>query len=106
MMLFAIMDIGFVFNQQLSVTAAAREGARYIAINYAEPGAVGVAEGRMSDMVAGTPSFDYGPACSDAVEDEDFRVTVSMPLTDLTGWLTALLGERELEGVGRMRCGG
>ena len=105
MLLFALMDMGWVFNQQLSVTAAAREGARYMAIHHNEAGAQTEAESRMLSMVP-SASFSYDAVCSDSIEDEDFQVTVSIPLTDLTGWLTALLGERTLDGVGTMRCGG
>ncbi len=36
-MLFAIIDFGWVLNQQMSVTAAAREGARYYAIHNSRP---------------------------------------------------------------------
>ena len=45
-MLFAIIDFGWVLTQQLSVSAAAREGARYYAIHNARSGAK--ADGRES----------------------------------------------------------
>ena len=38
-MLFAIIDFGWIFNQQLTLTEAAREGARYNAIHSIEAGA-------------------------------------------------------------------
>ncbi len=34
LLVFALVDLGWVFNQQLAVSSAAREGARYYAIHH------------------------------------------------------------------------
>ncbi|MCD5344953.1 TadE/TadG family type IV pilus assembly protein [Agromyces sp. S2-1-8] len=105
-MLFAIIDFGWVLTQQLSVTAAAREGARYYAIHNLEPGAQGVAEDRATELVTGTLTFSYPSTCSASVDDDELTMVVRTPLTDLTGWLGAVTGGVMLEGTGSMRCGG
>ena len=81
-MLFAIIDFGWVLNQQMSVTAAAREGARYYAIHNLESGAQGVAEARAADLVTGSVTFTYPATCSPTVEDDEVTMVVHTPLTD------------------------
>ncbi|GAA1770032.1 TadE/TadG family type IV pilus assembly protein [Agromyces humatus] len=105
-MLFAIIDFGWVLNQQMSVTAAAREGARYYAIHNTEPGAQAAAEARAADLVSGTVTFTYPSTCSPTVEDDELTMVVHTPLTDLTGWLGTVSGGATLIGTGSMRCGG
>ena len=103
-MLFAIIDFGWVLSQQLSVSAAAREAARYYAIHAAD--GFGDAEDAADDLVNGSATFDWGTPCSDDVDDDAITVVVHTPLTDLTGWLGAVSGGATLSGTGSMRCGG
>ena len=103
--LFAIIDLGWIFNQQLAVTAAAREGARYYAVNYDEAGAKATAEARAANLVSGPVSFAYESVCTGG-QDEDLTMVVSTPMTDLTGWVVALSGGATLDGKGTMRCNG
>lgn len=107
-MLFAIIDFGWVLTQQLSVSAAAREGARYYAIHNADTGAKDEAELRAEELVIGdgTVTFDYPSTCSPTVDDDELTMVVHTPLTDLTGWLGAVSGGATLSGTGSMRCGG
>ena len=105
-MLFAIIDFGWVLNQQMSVTAAAREGARYFAIHNTDTGAQADAEARASALVTGTVTFTYPSTCSPTVDDDELTMVVHTPMTDLTGWLGAVSGGATLVGTGSMRCGG
>ena len=107
-MLFGIIDLGWVFGQQLAVTAAAREGAREFAIQtVADPGgAQAAAELRAGELVPGTPTFAYPSTCSAGVPDDELTMVVTIPLTDLTGWLEAIAPAATLQGTGSMRCGG
>lgn len=104
--LFAIVDLGWVFNQQLTVTAAAREGARYYAVHANEAGAQGAAEAIVAGIAPGTPTITYGSTCSPNVDDDELTMIVTIPLTDLTGWLAGISGQATLGGTGTMRCGG
>lgn len=103
--LLAIIDFGWVFNRQLTLTQAAREGARIMAVHHEDPGAAGTAEARISSITGGGVTVTYPSTCS-AVLDDQVTVNVSAPLADLTGWLTAVAPGVTMEGIGSMRCGG
>lgn len=102
----AIIDFGWIFNQQLRLTEAAREGARYYAIHSSESTAKANAEARATN-VAGVPvTITYQSTCSDQVADDVLTMRVTAPMDDLTGWLDAMNPGATLSGVGSMRCGG
>jgi Flp pilus assembly protein TadG len=103
--LLAIIDLGWVFNRQLTLTQAAREGARIMAVHHENPGASGLAETRINTITGGGVTVTYPTMCS-AVLDDAVTVTVSAPMADLTGWLTAIAPGVTMEGTGSMRCGG
>ncbi|MFC4137907.1 MULTISPECIES: TadE/TadG family type IV pilus assembly protein [unclassified Microbacterium] len=107
LLIFALLDLGWIFNQQLAVTTAAREAVRIYAVEQQNGSAAAIAEAesRASDLVQGALSFDW-QECSSNVENEDATVTVSTPLTDLTGWVVVIAPESTLSARGTMRCGG
>ncbi|KRC61908.1 hypothetical protein ASE14_14080 [Agromyces sp. Root81] len=106
-MLFAIIDVGWVFSQQLAVTTAAREGARVFAIHNSDEDGLAQtkAEARAAELVSGTPTFSYPSLCTSA-DDDELVMVVTTPLTDLTGWLESIAPGATLKGTGSMRCGG
>lgn len=106
LIILAIADLGWVFNQQLTLTAAAREGARIMAVHHDDPGAAGRAEARIAELVNTGHSVSFTSTCSPAILDDVATVTVSSPLDDLTGWLSSIAGGTNLQGIGSMRCGG
>jgi Flp pilus assembly protein TadG len=96
-----IVEFSHAYNLQISVTQAAREAARNMAIkddqSEAETAAVAGAPG----LNATDFEFAFNPdACAD---DENMTVTVTYPATTLTGLFGSTL---TLTGVGAMRCGG
>ncbi|GGI71605.1 TadE/TadG family type IV pilus assembly protein [Pseudarthrobacter scleromae] len=112
MLLIGIIEFGRVFNVQISLSQAAREGARHAAVHFndddldVDAAALGAA-----------PSLNELPVTVDDNADEcalgaDVRVTATVALDSLTGLFDAeLLGmpvifPMELTGVGVMRCGG
>lgn len=104
-LIFALIDLGWVFNQQLAVTTAAREAVRYYAIHHEEAGAQGTAEGIAEGHVPDAAlSFTWVTCTEDA--DAEASVVVSMPLTDLTGWVAAAAPGATQAAEGAMRCGG
>ncbi|GAA4066510.1 TadE/TadG family type IV pilus assembly protein [Agromyces indicus] len=106
LIILAIADLGWVFNQQLTLTAAAREGARIMAVHHDDPGASGRAEARVNELVNSEVTVSFTATCSPAILDDVATVTVSAPLDDLTGWLSSIASSTSLTGVGSMRCGG
>jgi Flp pilus assembly pilin Flp len=104
--LLAIISLGWVFNQQLTLTQAAREGARIIAVQPEDAGSVAAAEARITGMVGPGATITYPTTCSEAVEDDEITVRVEAPMEDITGWLAVVSPAATLAGVGSMRCGG
>ena len=104
--LLAIIDFGWIFNQQLRLTEAAREGARHIAIHSTEAGAQAAAEARATNVAGVAVTVTYESTCSEQATDDVVTVRVTAPMDDLTGWLDAINPGATLSGVGSMRCGG
>jgi len=98
-----IIEFGFYFNQQISVTQAAREGARAYAIHHAEPGfSLGsVVQGAAPTVpgIAGTASLAGCPVGSTVT------VTTSVAYTSITGWPDFVM-PATVQGKAGMRCGG
>jgi Flp pilus assembly protein TadG len=107
-LVFLLVDLGWIFNQQMAVTTAAREAIRvYTVEQQSNPsGAKSDAEARAQALVTTSLSFAWPKVCSTTVSNEDASVTVSTPLTDLTGWLSGIAPSAKLTATGTMRCGG
>lgn len=112
LILIGIMEFGRVFNVQVSLTQAAREGARHAAIHYNDDDLD--VEGT---ALAAAPSLNgLGVAVADNATDcssgEDVEVTTSVTLSSMSGFLDAGffgspgLFPLDMTGVGVMRCGG
>ena len=112
MLLIGIIEFGRVFNVQISLSQAAREGARHAAIHYDddELDVEGTA-------LRAAPSLDGLPVLVDDDADAcalgaDVRVTTAVTLDSLSGLFDAeLLGmpvifPMDLTGIGVMQCGG
>lgn len=110
LLVFGIIEFGRVFNTQLAVTHAAREGIRHYAIT----GEAGTASGIANDAASGldlSSSISIQGDCFPTVRgDETIGTAVSMVITytDFTGFipLWGTLDNIELTGTGTMRCGG
>jgi Flp pilus assembly protein TadG len=96
----AIVEFAFFFNLQISVTQAAREAARTMAVTNSTAKA-------QSAAVAGAPSINLAPgnvslsgACSPGAT---VTATVTFNSPTLTGLFTPSLS---VVGKGAMRCGG
>ena len=91
--LFALVDFGWVFNQQLAVSSAAREGARYYAIHHGDttPDPVAEAEARAANLVSTADLLHRDHAVHDAA-DATATVAATTPITELTGLVQGLAG--------------
>ena len=107
LLVFALVDLGWVFNQQLAVSSAAREGVRYYAIHHTDttPDPVTAAKARAASLVSTAITFTVVTPCTTA-PDATATVKVTTPITDLTGLVQGLAGGKQLTGKGTMRCGG
>ena len=107
LILFGIMEFGRAYNVQVSLTQAAREGARYAAVHYQE-GGLNVSGAALSAAPAldglGVTVTDNASSCAPG---SNVNVTTSVSLPSLTGFLDGIgIFPLNLSGVGVMRCGG
>lgn len=112
LILIGTIEFGRVFNVQISLTQAAREGARHAAIHHhkATLDVEGTALGAAPALAGlGVAVWDDADSCSSG---SNVEVRTSVTLPSLTGFLDAgFFGAPgifplTLTGVGVMRCGG
>ncbi|WP_449372144.1 TadE/TadG family type IV pilus assembly protein [Arthrobacter psychrolactophilus] len=117
LLVIGIMEFGYLFNQQISATNAAREGARFAAVHYTDPAyatPAAVTTGAKAAARNSAPSlsssstinvvYQAGGACSPG---KNVTVTVLPPKAWLTGFLPSkLIAPVQITGVGVMQCGG
>lgn len=103
-LLLGIVEFGYLFNQQISLTQAAREGAREYAIHHGQTGfnlstAVQKAAPALGPVTATALPASSCPSGTTAI------ITVTRSYSSLTGWFD-FLSSTTLTGKGAMRCGG
>lgn len=112
LILIGTIEFGRVLNIQVSMSQAAREGARYAAIHYKDPGL-----NVTGATLAAAPSLSGLPVsvtnnASTCTAGANVTVTTSVSLPSMTGFLDAgffgapSIFPMTLTGVGVMRCGG
>lgn len=105
-LLLGIIEFGYIFNQQLTVTNAAREGSRVLAITRDAGDAVTAAKNAATSLQS-VPTVTTPQVCP-ATGGGDAKVLVTLALTTITGletWVPGL-GTITLEGKGVTPCGG
>lgn len=96
-----IVEFSHAYNLQISVTQAAREAAREMAISDDQSAAAVAAAAGAPGLNTGSFTYAFVPgACSDG---ETMTVTITYPASTLTGIFGSTV---TLTGVGAMRCGG
>jgi Flp pilus assembly protein TadG len=96
-----IVEFSHAYNLQISVTQAAREAARTMAIEDDQGAAELAAAAGAPGLNSGSFAYSFSPgACS---ADENMTVTITYPASTLTGMFGSNI---TLTGVGAMRCGG
>lgn len=96
-----IVEFAYAYNAQISVTQAAREASRTMAVKNSQSDAKAAAVAGAPGLNGGSFVYTFNPtACA-----PDANVQVSISYTSAT--LTGLFGRSvTLKGVGAMRCGG
>lgn len=100
MILFAIIELGHAYNVQISVTHAARESARTMAITQDWTDAKEAALASSPTLSAAKLQFPTQPAC---VAGAPVEVVLTYPLPGLTGLLPSGIS---VTGKAAMQCGG
>jgi Flp pilus assembly protein TadG len=102
MLLLGIMEFGRAYNVQVSLSNAAREGVRVMAISNDQTAAKSAAKNAavaLNPQLADT-NFTFSPAtCTSGAQ---MSVTIKYTLSTLTG----IAGPFPMQGVGVMVCGG
>lgn len=96
-----IVEFSHAYNLQISVTQAAREAAREMAIENNQGEAQLAAAAGAPGLDSGNFVFAFTPAA--CAENENMTVSITYPASTLTGLFG---GSISLTGVGAMRCGG
>lgn len=100
MILFAIIEFGYAYNVQISVTHAAREAARTMAITQDWTDARNAAVASSPSLSPTSLQFPPAPAC---VTGAPVEVVLTYPFPGLTGLLPSGI---DVTGKAAMQCGG
>jgi Flp pilus assembly protein TadG len=110
LMLMGVIDFGRAYTQQISLSAAAREGARVMAVqNDAVAAKARVRESApaLRPALADSQIAISGTGCPPGYPvGQTVTVTVTYPITSLTGMFDSLFSGEHLTGKAVMRCGG
>lgn len=95
-----IIEFSYIYNLQISVTQAAREAARTMAIKNDAGLAKAAAVAGAPGLTAGNFGFAFSGACAEGL-------TATVTVTYKSAGMTGMFGDLyTLTGVGAMRCGG
>ena len=102
-----IIDFGQVYSEQLALTSAAREGARVMAVqphtaSAARTATIAAANGLSPALTSG--QITISPSTCTA--GQSVTVTITYPLTSVTGMFDGLFSGNNLTATGVMRCEG
>ncbi|SDO20608.1 TadE-like protein [Nakamurella panacisegetis] len=106
LILFGIVDFGSAYSKDLSLTAAAREGVRVMAVKndpVAARTAVRSATQQLSPSLTDAQIAISPAACAAGTT---VTVTVTYPMTSVSGMFSSIMKGHNLIAVGVMRCGG
>ncbi|GGL88892.1 TadE/TadG family type IV pilus assembly protein [Nakamurella endophytica] len=106
LILFGIIDFGRVYDQQLGLTAAAREGVRTMAVQNSTAAARSAARAAAPQLSPALTDAQIQISPATCSIGTTVRVTVTYPLSSVSGFFTGLFAGRNLTGTGVMRCGG
>ena len=114
LLVIGIMEFGRAYNVQISASQAGREGARYVAVNYANPGfsaatATSMALSAAPGLPAGTTvGISYHTASGAPLGACAAGATVTVRVVNQLTWLTGYLSipAPAITGIGVMQCGG
>jgi Flp pilus assembly protein TadG len=107
MLLLGIMEFSRVYNAQASLSAAAREGVRVMAITGKTADATNAAKSAAASLKPGLQGTDmhFGTPCPPTIPagtSPQTTVTITYTMSTLTG----IAGPFKMSGTGAMLCGG
>lgn len=103
LLVFGIVEFGRAYNIQTSVTAAARQGARVMALDNDPTAARSAAKAAAQPYTVADGQITVGTCPVPNTTNALVTVTVRYPVTLITGWFGTSIN---LTGKGVMRCNG
>ena len=105
LLLMGIIDFGRTYDAQLSVSAAAREGARVMAISNSPAAArTAIQHSAALNPAIGSAQISFSPASCSA--GATIAVTITYPMSSVTGFFTGMMSGKNLHGRATMKCNG
>jgi Flp pilus assembly protein TadG len=101
-MLLGIVEFGRAYNAQVTLTNAARESARWMAIYNSQTDARAAAKNAATQLTPSLADGNISFSASDCTAGSQMTVTVSYTLSTMTG----IAGPFSMTGKGTMLCGG
>ncbi|GER21624.1 hypothetical protein NCCP1664_01210 [Zafaria cholistanensis] len=105
-LVFGIIEFGYAFNQQISLSQAAREGARYYAIHSGSSTYSATQLTQTAQAAAPMATGLSATASATCTPGALVTVTTQRSYASLTGWFDFLGPAITLSGKAAMRCGG
>ncbi|MFF1831711.1 TadE/TadG family type IV pilus assembly protein [Paenarthrobacter sp. NPDC058040] len=102
LLVLGIMEFGRAYNAQVSLSNAAREGARVMAISNDSTAARTAAKSAAVSLNPKLLDTNFTFSASSCTSGAQMSVTIKYTLKTLTG----IAGPFAMEGVGAMQCGG
>lgn len=102
MIVLGIMEFGRAYNVQVTLTNAAREGARSMAINNTQSTAKTAAKTAAAHLNPPLSDANIAFGTASCTADSQMTVTISYSLSTITG----IAGPFAMTGKGTMLCGG
>ena len=102
LLVLGIMEFGRAYNAQVSLSNAAREGARVMAISNDATAARSAAKSAAVSLNPKLLDTNFTFSASSCTSGAQMSVTIKYTLKTLTG----IAGPFAMEGVGAMQCGG
>lgn len=102
MLLLGIMEFGRAYNVQISLTSAAREGVRNMAINNSQATARAAAKNATIQLNPTLADGNIAFSAPDCTVGSQMTVTITYSLSTMTG----IAGPFAMTGKGTMLCGG
>lgn len=102
MLLLGIMEFGRAYNVQVSLTNAAREGARSMAINNSQTSALTAAKNAATQLSPALTDGNITFSAANCAVGSQMTVTITYSLSTMTG----IAGPFGMTGRGTMLCGG
>jgi Flp pilus assembly protein TadG len=102
MLLLGIMEFGRAYNVQVSLSNAAREGVRVMAISNDQTAAKTAAKNAAVALNPGLADTNFTFSPANCTAGAQMSVTIKYTLSTLTG----IAGPFPMQGVGVMVCGG